>query len=419
MLVTVSTAARPATDRARPAPQELARVKVTPDMMLLGGAPHACGREMPVPSPEVGFMKARIGSTLVALIAGMATAAAQVPPGTETDPAVAAAAAREGKVVIYSTTDSAAAQALLKEFRARYPQVDVEYDDMNSTEVYNRFVSEAAAGGGSADLLWSSAMDLQIKLANDGYAAEYASPAASKLPSWAVWKNLAYGTTFEPIGLVYNKRLLKPDEVPQTHADLTKRVNAAPARWAGKICSYDPERSGIGFLLITQDAKNDPAFAETLKAYGAAQVKLYTSTGAMLEKILSGEHLLGFNMIGSYALAKAKKDPNVGFVMPKDYTLVMSRIAFVPKAAKHPNAGRLFLDFLLSQRGQEIIAGKSDLFAIRTGVTGEFTAAKLQAEMGDKLRPIPVGPALLAYLEQAKRLELLKRWQQAVQPTGK
>ncbi len=365
------------------------------------------------------MLDAGIRWTLVSLLAGVAAAAFAQAPGIETDPGVVAAAAKEGRVVVYSTTDSAAAQALLREFRARYPQIEVEYDDMNSTEVYNRFVSEAAAGGGSADLLWSSAMDLQIKLANDGYAAEYASPAAPKLPSWAVWKNQAFGTTFEPIVFVYNKRLLKPDEVPQSHADLTKAIRSAPGRWTGKLCSYDPERSGLGFLLITQDAIVDPAFSETLKAYRTAQVKLYTSTGAMLEKILSGEHLLGFNMIGSYALAKAKKDPNVGYAMPKDYTLVMSRIAILPKAAKHPNAGRLFLDFLLSQPGQEIIARKSDLFAIRAGVSGEFTAAQLQAQMGDKLRPIPVGPALLAYLDQTKRLEFLKRWQQAVQSGGK
>jgi iron(III) transport system substrate-binding protein len=356
-----------------------------------------------------------LGALAVLLSAWAGTAAAQG-AASETAPAVVAAAKKEGKVVIYSTTDSVAAQALLREFRSRYPEVEVEYDDMNSTEVYNRFVSEAAAGSGSADLLWSSSMDLQLKLASDGHAAEYASPAASKLPPWAVWKNQAYGTTFEPIGFAYNKRLLKADEVPQSHAELARMVKANPGRWAGKLCSYDPERSGLGFLLITQDQGNDKAFKDTLAAYGQAQVKLYTSTGAMLEKITSGEHLLGFNMIGSYVLAKAKKDPNVGFVMPRDYTLVMSRIAILPKAAKHPNAGKLFLDFLLSQDGQEIIARKSDLFSIRSGVTGEFTQGKLQQEMGDKLRPIPVGPPLLTALDQTRRLAFLKEWQQVVHP---
>jgi iron(III) transport system substrate-binding protein len=357
--------------------------------------------------------RVRLPFLLLALLSGRAAVAADAP---ETDPAIVAAAKKEGKVVVYSTTDSVAAQPLLREFRARFPGIEIEYDDMNSTEVYNRFVSEAAAGAGSADLLWSSSMDLQIKLANDGYVADYAAPAASKLPPWAIWKNQAWGTTFEPIGFAYNKRLLKPEEVPQSHADLAKAVKANPGRWTGKLCSYDPERSGLGFLLITQDASADAGFSQTLGAYGSAQTKVYTSTGAMLEKIVSGEHLLGFNMIGSYVLAKAKKDPNVGFVLPKDYTLIMSRIAILPKAARHPNAAKVFLDFLLSQPGQEVIARKSDLFAIRQGVSGEFTAAQLQAQLGDKLRPIPVGPQLLRALDQQKRLAFLKLWQETVHP---
>jgi iron(III) transport system substrate-binding protein len=355
-------------------------------------------------------------AALVPLCSVWMGAAAAEEPATETDPAVVAAAKKEGKVVVYSTTDSVAAQPLLREFRARFPGIEIEYDDMNSTEVYNRFVSEAAAGAGTADLLWSSSMDLQIKLASDGYAADYASPAVAKLPQWAVWKNQAWGTTFEPIGFAYNKRLLKPEEVPQSHAELAKAIRASPDRWKGKVCSYDPERSGLGFLLITQDAASDQGFSSTLGAYGIAQTKVYTSTGAMLEKITSGEHLIGFNMIGSYVLAKAKKDPSVGFVMPKDYTLIMSRIAILPKQARHPNAAKVFLDFLLSQTGQEVIARKADLFAIRAGVTGEFTAHQLEAQLGDKLRPIPVGPQLLGALDQTKRLAFLRHWQETVHP---
>ncbi|HXN83444.1 MAG TPA: extracellular solute-binding protein, partial [Myxococcales bacterium] len=91
--------------------------------------------------------------------------------------------------MVYSTTDSAVVAPLLKDFATLHPGIAVEYNDMNSTELYNRFVSEAAAGVGSGDLLWSSAMDLQMKLANDGYAAEYESPEVPALPPWAVWKN--------------------------------------------------------------------------------------------------------------------------------------------------------------------------------------------------------------------------------------
>jgi len=356
---------------------------------------------------------AEIAASLVALLCTAAGAlAAGKPPATS--PQVLKAADEEGKILIYSTTDSAAAGPLLKDFAEYRPKISVDYNDMNSTEIYNRFVSEAAAGSGTADLIWSSAMDLQIKLANDGYTLSYASPEASSLPSWAVWKNEAFGTTFEPIGFVYNKRLLKPEEVPQSHAELVKLLNEHTERFKGKVTAYDPERSGLGFLLITQDARIDPNFSEAAKAYGKAAAKLYTSTGAMLERIQSGEHLIGFNMISSYALGKQKKDPSIGIVYPKDYTLVMSRIAFIPKSAKHPNAAKVFLDYLLSGRGQEIIGNKASLFSIRPDVQGETTAAALEKAMGSSLKPIPVSPSLLVYLDQSKRLEFLKQWQQAI-----
>jgi iron(III) transport system substrate-binding protein len=350
--------------------------------------------------------------SLALFAAPLAAEAAGANP--RTDPQVIAQAEKEGVVVVYSTTDSKIADPLLKDFSALYPKIKVEYNDLNSTEVYNRFISEVAAGAGSADLLWSSAMDLQIKLANDGYAAAYQSPEADRLPSWSVWKGEAYGTTFEPIVFVYNKRLLKPEEAPQTHAELARLLRAQKERFTGKLTAYDPERSGVGFLLLTQDARTDPAFDEAAKAYGSVAVKLYTSIGAMLERVQSGEHVLAFNVFSSYARAKQKKDPSLEIVYPKDYTLVMSRIALLPKAARHPNASKVLLDYLLSARGQEILAHGVGLGSVRTDVTGEGTAASLSAAMGSTLKPIPVSPVLLVYLDQAKRLEFLNRWQQAL-----
>ncbi len=348
----------------------------------------------------------------LALLALPAAAAAGTNPRTA--PQVIAAAEREGRVVVYSTTDSKIADPLLKDFAALYPKIKVEYNDLNSTELYNRFISEVAAGGGSGDVLWSSAMDLQMKLANDGYVAAYQSPETDQLPSWSIWKGEAYGTTFEPIVFVYNKRLLKSEEAPQTHAELAKLLRAQKDRFKGKLTAYDPERSGVGFLLLTQDARTDPAFEEAARAYGSVGVKLYTSIGAMLERIQSGEHILGFNIFSSYARSKQKKDPSLEIVYPKDYTLVMSRIAVLPKAARHPNASKVFLDYLLSGRGQEIVAQGVGLGSIRTDVTGEGTASSLGAAMGSTLKPIPVSPALLVYLDQAKRLEFLNKWQQAL-----
>jgi len=340
-------------------------------------------------------------------------AQAQVPAGYPADYANTIAAARqEGKVLIFGATDTAAASPLIKDFEALYPGVKVEYSDMNTTELYNRVISEKAAGGTSADVMWSSSMDLQVKLVNDGYALAYKSPEIAKLPEWAVWKNEAFGTTYEPVVFVYNKRLLKPEEVPQSHAELTRLLQEKPDRFKGKVTSYDIEKSGVGFLLITQDSQTNTAFWDLAKAFGGAGARYQSSSGTMMERIGSGENLFGYNILGSYALLRAKKDPGIGIVMPKDYTLVMSRIMFIARTAKHPNAAKLWLDYILSKRGQTIVANQAELGAIRADVEGELTAGGLAKTLGGALKPITVGAGLLTYLDQAKRLEFIKQWQQ-------
>src|SRR5438045_5546768 len=144
-------------------------------------------------------------AALVSAFACAGTLAQTVPAGYPADYAQTIAAAnKEGKVVIYSALDTKAAQPLIKDFNAAYPNIKVEYNDMNSTELYNRFIAEVAAGQGGADVMWSSAMDLQVKLVDDGKAMAYKSPEAAKLPSWAVYKDQAYGTTYEPAVFIYN-----------------------------------------------------------------------------------------------------------------------------------------------------------------------------------------------------------------------
>ena len=353
----------------------------------------------------------------LAAVAAMSAlhASAQVPAGYPASYGdTIAAAKKEGKVVVYSTTDTAAANFLIKDFLALYPGISVEYNDMNSTEVYNRFISEKAANAGSADVLWSSSMDLQIKLASEGGALAYASPEVANLPTWAVWKNEAFGTTYEPLAIVYNKRLLTGDEIPQSHADLLRVFTTKAEKLKGKVTTYDIEKSGVGFLLITQDSKYNPQFWEMVKALGAVGPRVQSSAGTMMERISSGENLVGFNIFNSYAALRAKKDPSIGIVLPKDYALVMSRVTFISKTAKNPNAAKLWLDYILSKRGQTIIANQSELGSIRADVEGEMTVAGYTKLLGANAKPIPVSTDLLAFLDQTKRLEFLKQWQAAM-----
>jgi iron(III) transport system substrate-binding protein len=359
-------------------------------------------------------MITRLAAALLA--AASCTALAQgTPAGYPADYAqTVAAAKKEGKVVIYSALDTKAAQPLIKDFNALYPDIKVEYNDMNSTEMYNRFIAESASGQGSADVMWSSAMDLQVKLVDDGQALTYKSPEASKLPQWAVYKDQAYGTTYEPAVFIYNKRLVTGDEIPQDHASFAKLINSKVDKYKGKVTTYDIEKSGVGFMLITQDSKYNPQFWDMVKALGVVGPRVQSSAGTMMERISSGENLLGFNIFNSYAALRAKKDPSIGIVLPKDYALVMSRVMFISKTAKNPNAGKLWLDYILSKRGQTIIANQAELGSIRSDVEGEMTAAGYTKQLGAAAKPIPVSADLLAYLDQTKRLDFIKQWQAAM-----
>src|SRR4051812_21660194 len=343
-------------------------------------------------------MAAACATLTFALCAASTAALAQVPAGYPADyQKIIDGAKKEGKLVVYGATDSKATQPLIKDFSAQFPGISVEYNDMNSTEVYNRFISEQAAGGATADVVWSSAMDLQLKLVQDGYGLAYKSVEASKIPGWAVYNDTAYGTTFEPAAIVYNKRLVTEAEVPHTHAEFAKLI--ATPKFKDKVTTYDIEKSGIGFMFMTQDSVDYPQFPALAQAFGTAKVRVQSSTGTMMERISSGENLIGYNVLGSYALVRAKTDPSIGVVLPKDYTLIMSRVIFINKAAKNVNAAKLWMDYMLSHRGQTIIANDSKLFAIRQDVTGETTSSDLIKQIGkDNIKPVPVHPIVLQFL---------------------
>ena len=93
---------------------------------------------------------------------------------------------------------------------------------------------------------------------------------------------------------------------------------------------------------------------------------------------------------------------------------MFSRIAFISKTARNPNSAKLFLDYILSKRGQSVMSEKSLVYSIRSDVTGNVTAAGLTKELGKALKPIEVNTDILAGLEQKKRLEFMKQWQAAL-----
>jgi iron(III) transport system substrate-binding protein len=327
---------------------------------------------------------------------------------------LADAARREGRVVIYSTTDFAVAQPLIRAFELAYPGVSVVYQDMNSFELRDRFLAEATAAASPVDVLWSSAMSVQFKLVNDGHALVYESPEKARIPAWAAWRNEAWGTSYEPVAFVHNTRLLAEADAPSTHADFARLLGERSPSWQGRVATYDIERSATSYLFAAEDARTSGDFWAVARSLGRLKANLYVTTAAMLERVASGECALAYNVIGSYALRYAATNPALSVRMPTDYTLVASRVAFIARRSTRPNAARLWLDFCLSRAGQQIMADRAYLFSLRDDVQTGLTARLLGKTLGTTQRPIVVGPGLLAHEDRSRRDDFLARWRVAL-----
>ena len=318
-------------------------------------------------------------------------------------------ARQEKKLVIYSVVHAdAAVRDLLDAFRRRYPFVEITNSDDDGARTYNRFKSEIAAGKPSADFIWSSAMDLQEKLINDGLSLPYESPEMPYLPAWAHWQDLGYGVTLEPIAFVYNRRYLPSKSMPRTHAGLRELLRRDSQRLAGRVAVYNPDTSEVGMLLLSQDIRVTRDSWLLFDTFGKLHASLYNTSRDMLLNIQNGNQWIGYDVIGSYALEMQKTHPELEVVFPTDYTLVMSRVAFVTASAKHPNTARLFLDFLLSKEGQLNLKSHG-MGPVRT----DIPVLQPQSDIDPiRTQAIRIGPGLLSDLDSLVRAQFLRRWRQ-------
>lgn len=324
-----------------------------------------------------------------------------------------AGASLAGTVVIYAAADLEIIEPLIVDFEQTHPDIKVEYHDLQTTDLYHRFLKETGTGS-KADVVWSSAMDLQMKLVNDGHARPHRSDETKALPAWAKWKDEAFGTTFEPVCFAYNRELLAAEDVPQSHAELARFLKEHPERFRNRLATYDPHRSGLGYLLHSQDLEANPVvFWNLIQEMSRIGLSIEPTTTQMLDRIVSGKSDLGYNVLCSYAHARANTDPRIGSVMPRDYTLVMSRIAFINRYAPHPDEAKVWLDYMLSRRGQMIFS-LIGLHSVRSDVEGEASAASLRKRLGNAFRPIVINTGLLTYIDQSKRELFLQQWDAAL-----
>ncbi|WP_051303459.1 ABC transporter substrate-binding protein [Comamonas composti] len=365
-------------------------------LMLLGSAPWLAGPSLAADSDNLLDYAPR----------------AKAPPGyPESYIALVRAAEDEGRLCIYTNTDKPVAAPLVADFQSLYPRIAVDYEDLGSTELYHRFIAERQLGRASADVLWSSAMDHMAALATAGHAQPYDSPEKSHYPDWARWQDRLWSTTYEPVVFAHHKPSLPASRAPRSHKELASWL----AHNQGRTVSYDILKSGIGYFLAAQDEAADAhSFWSMAKELGKRQTRLVLTTDAQASQLASGKASLGINLLGSYTLAQARKRPTLGILYPQDYTLIASRVLLINSKAAHPNAARLWLDYLLSRRGQSLMARSAGLYALRADAEGETTRAVLLKQLGDRARPIALSPQLAAPLDNASYNDFILRWRTAL-----
>jgi len=315
---------------------------------------------------------------------------------------------------VYSSLDEPLAKPMITGFQQANPDVAIRYEEMLTGEIFDRIVRETDAGQRTADFAFSSAMDLQVKLANDGYAQRSDLPMSGLWPAWANWRNTAYALTFEPAVFVYHKPSFTASPPPSTRAELVEFLQRQGDAAYGRIGTYDIERSGVGFLFMARDQEQFGDIWSVIRAMGAAGVKLYSTSQAILERVADGRFLLGYNILGSYAADWASRHPEVGILLPKDYTVVMSRIGLVPQAATQPELGKRYLQFFMSKEGQTIMARELQIPAVSPEVAGNNTATTMREMLGGQLKPVQVSLGLMVYLDQVKRARLISRWNEVL-----
>lgn len=320
------------------------------------------------------------------------------------------------KLEIYSATDLRAISPVLAAFKEKYPNTEVIYHEFDTQELY--YAIKAKPLEDQPDVVISSAMDLQVRLVNDGYARPIIDSVVNTLPSWANWRNEAIGFTYEPIVFVYNKAAFKDRSVPLTHDSLANVMRNDDDFFAYKVGSYDARRSGLGYLVATQDEVASSISGRLQESLGRAHTQVFGRTARILDEISSGKLIFGYNMLGSYSLAREKRDSRIGVVIPQDYALVVSRVAYISKQAKHALNAQRFVSFLISPEGQRVLTSKSELMALNPDIDALVSSQNLRGQTIN-FHPIPLGPALMVYLDKSKRQRFIKAWESALLPEEK
>jgi len=294
----------------------------------------------------------RVFCLAVAFATAGSVAALPIAAAAETytpDPALVKAAQKEGEVLWYTTLIvDQIVRPLIKVFQTQVPGIDVKYVRIDSTQQVVRLMTEARAGRVQADV-WS-VIDGAAPLAQQGIAAEFDIASAKGLPPTLVDPQRRWiATNLATRSLAYNTQLVPADAAPRHYRDLLD------PRWKKAIVWNPNAMTGAwGFIATVLRHMGEEQGMSYLHKLAAQEiVPLPIATRAVLDRVIAGEYAIGLEMVNAHAATSIAMGAPVRWV-PLDAVTTTLQVAGVTAGAPHPNAGRLFLDFITSRAGQDI-----------------------------------------------------------------
>ncbi|MEP5730488.1 MAG: ABC transporter substrate-binding protein [Sulfitobacter sp.] len=295
---------------------------------------------------------------------------------------------------IISSTDTTLFAPIIESFLSKAPNIAIEYLEAGTANIDRIFRAQPDA----FDVVISSAMDLQLKIANDGLAMRLSNVSH---PPWAQWRQSLFAFTSEPAAIVINRAAFEGYPTPTTRQELIEAMRARPEIFAGRVGTYDVRKSGLGYLFATQDARASETYWRLMEVMGALDVHLYCCSGEMIDDLSDGTIAVAYNVLGSYAAARSEAKDVIQIILPADFPTTMMRTAMVSVDAPLPEHAINFVRHLVALQAN---ADQST-----------FPLPPLSGQtQGVERATISLEPALMTFLDTLKRQRFLAEWEDAV-----
>jgi len=310
--------------------------------------------------------KAGIHVFLLLVLSAMSTAVSM-----GQDSALFPAAKKESKVVWYTSLAIPSSTSIAHTFRTKYTGVDVEVHRTGSQRVLQRVMQEAAAGIKNADVIHTSDAGNFVLFKDKAMLLKYIPKTTEVFPAGFKDKDgFYYGMRATLSVIAYNPKIVSDVDAPKTWKDLLN------PKWKGKMVSAHPGYSGI--IMTHVVALVNLYGWDYFRDLAKNNLHLVQSANDPAGVVASGERPVGVNG-AEYFYYKTQKQGNpIKIIYPKEgIPLVVSPVA-IAKDAPHPNAAKLFMEFIFSKEMQQLLADREGLYTGHPEVTYPADKPKLK-----------------------------------------